>query len=102
MFENFKPLLIIIIIAAAIALSIFLFLYKPKKSTNKTHNKSLSLTTVNIITSKLDMASERTSNHVLAESTVSIYDKLDDGSKAFDSFIETHNYNIEKICRRVH
>lgn len=102
MMRIFLFLLVLFLVSFGIALLIYLALKDKKNqfSNSKSDKKSTSKN-VDIISYKIDMACERTSNHIIFDSSITIYDKLDIGSEELGKYINDRNYSISNICRRV-
>lgn len=102
MMRIFLFLLVLFIVSFGIALLIYLVLKdKKNKFLNSKSDKNLVSNNVDIIAYKIDMACERTSNHIIFDSSITIYDKLDIGSEELGKYINEKNYSISNICRRV-
>lgn len=102
MMRYFLFIIILFTISFGIALLIYITLKdKNKRPLNNKSDKKTTSENVDIIQYKIDMACERTNNHIIFDSSISIYDKLDIGSEELGKYIKDKNYNISNICRRI-
>lgn len=97
-------LFLVILFTVSVGIAVFIFFIlkdKRKKPLNSKSNKITASKNVDIIQYKIDMACERTNNHIFFDSSISIYDKLDIGSEKLSKYIKDKNYNISNVCRRI-
>lgn len=97
----FSFLIISFVICFILSIFLFLFLKKKNNTQSNNFNKELNSQNIDIIRYKIDMACERTSNHIITDSNISIYDKLDTGAQELEEYIKSNDYKISDICRRI-
>lgn len=89
--------------ALGFAISIFCFFkFKEKKKKHKQYKLKLDLDTDTIFNCKIEMARERTSNHILASSDKDLYKKIEIGSNLLDKYMVDNDCTIGDICHRVY